>query len=391
VEIRRQEIMELLFARALAGEGMVKTNPLVAAGLVKDGELLELAAHRQFGGLHAEAALLNKYTGSLQGVELYCTLEPCVHQGKTAPCTERILKTDIEEVTFAHIDPHPRVQGRGMKKLLKAGLTVTTPVCRSQYRWLNRAYFYNQVAGLPWLEAKLALSVDGYIATESHHSQWLSGPESRHYTHLLRSRVDAVMVGAETVRRDNPSLTDRVTGRESQPGAIIVTTRPQTLSPSLTLLSERAAETTIVVPSQIEPALGEKLEESGVTLVRSELHDGRYRWTEVLPRLYRAGFGRILVEGGGGLVGDLISAQLLNELHLFNCGHVLGSGIRSARLSHKTEKVFNAPRFRLLEQHRFGEDIYIRRLSEQSLRRVGFNLTPHPRLRQRLTGVGFKG
>lgn len=383
--------MELLFARALAGEGAVHTNPLVAAGLVKDGELIDLAAHREFGGPHAEAALLDKYSGSLQGLELYCTLEPCVHRGKTEPCVNRILATDLEAVTFAHVDPHPQVQGRGMKKILEAGRSVVTPVQRSRYRWLNRAYFYNQCTGMPWLEAKLALSVDGYIATKTHHSQWLSGPESRHHTHLLRSRVDAVMVGAETVRRDDPSLTDRVTGRKPQPRSVVITTRPDSLPGGLTLLSERAADTILVIPCRTAVGVEQQLLERGLTLIKCELHDGRYRWPEVLSRLYEVDIGRILVEGGGGIVGDLISSQLLNELHLFNCGHVLGSGVRSAQLRDKTEKVYNAPRFKLLEQRRFGEDIYVRRISRQSLRCGGLHLTPHPRLRQQLTGLEFRG
>ncbi len=372
----RRELMRVLLEAASQHQGDVHTNPLVAAALVKQGELLALAAHEKFGGPHAEAALLNNYRGSLEDTELYCTLEPCVHQGKTEPCVDRLIEAGIKRVTIGHEDPNPLVAGAGVKTLLDAGVEVRLPLLRSQYRWLNRAYFYNHYANLPWLEAKLALSVDGYIGTTGHHSKWLSSPESRDYTHRLRSRVDGVMVGAETVRQDDPSLTDRVTGRADQPRAIVISRRPESLSLDSKLFSERAGQTVLVLPPGSSSRLETTLENRGVKLIFAELIDGRFNWKKLLPELLKLNLSRILVEGGGRLVGDLISSGVLNEIHLFYCGRFLGEGIKSTVLREPVKRVFEGPAAGLIDHRRFGDDLYVRRFFQQQTGHRGFAVQP---------------
>ncbi len=370
----KRDIMRILFEEARKGAGQTGTNPLVGAALVRDGELLATGAHTRYGDLHAEARLLAEFEGDPTGAELYCTLEPCIHQGKTPPCLDRIIEAGIEKVVIAHEDPHPAVQGEGLKALKRAGITVEFPLLRSEYRWLNRAYFYHQQSGNPWLEAKLALSADGYIATSEHHSQWLSGKQSRNYTHQLRARVDAVMVGAETVRRDDPRLTDRVTDSPIQPLAVVVTRRPESIPLSTPLFSERADETILVAPPGLDSKLKKKLEKRGVTVLGSDLEENKFIWHQVLARLQKNGVGRILVEGGGQLIGDLLANNYLNEVHLFYCGHFLGEGIPASGLPEPPAEVYNSPRARLVEHKQFGDDVYIRRIFQQSLRKSGFVL-----------------
>lgn len=385
----KRNIMRLLLEEARSGEGQTGTNPLVGAGLVKHGELLASAAHTRFGGPHAEARLLDEVDEVPPGAELYTTLEPCIHHGKTGPCVEKILSAGIEKVVVAHEDPDPANRGQGMDALLREGLEVEFPLLRQNYRWLNRTYFYHQRTGYPWLEAKLALSADGYIATSEHHSQWLSGEASREHTHRLRSRVDAVLVGAETVRRDDPRLTDRVTGSEIQPSAVVVTRSPETIPLSTPLFSERAESTILVAPPGIKTDLKQTLLNRGVTLLTSDLYGDSFCWPQVLRRLVNNGVGRILVEGGGRVIGDLISSQLLNEVHLFYCGHFLGGGIQAASLAEPAQKVFNSPCGKLIAHRQFGEDVYVRRLFQETLRRAGLKMDPPEKMdRVRSGGSG---
>ncbi|MFP4686817.1 MAG: bifunctional diaminohydroxyphosphoribosylaminopyrimidine deaminase/5-amino-6-(5-phosphoribosylamino)uracil reductase RibD [bacterium] len=363
---------------AAAGIGKTATNPLVGTCLVRDGEILATSAHEKFGDLHAEAALFARHPDKIEGSDLYCTLEPCIHPGKTPPCLPLILNSGLRRIIIAHEDPHPAVAGAGLRALRASGFEVLYPLARQEYRWLNRAYFYRLKTGLPWLELKLALSSDGYIATASHHSRWLSGPESRHHVHELRSRCDAVMVGAGTLREDNPGLTVRHKPCDNQPLAIIITTKSDELPLECKLLTERAAETVIVLPAATSASLVRKLRRRAVTVLLSDLKKGRFIWKQVLPRLAKLDIGRILIEGGGGLAGSLMSAGYLNEAHLFYCGRFLGDGIKSVRLEEKINKVGEGPHAGLVKTKVYGDDLYIQRLFQSPLKKNKFRLKSSP-------------
>ncbi len=356
---------------ASAGIGSTATNPLVGTCLVRGGEILATSAHKKFGDLHAEAALFNKHPDKLEGSDLYCTLEPCIHPGKTPPCLPLILNSGLRRIIIAHEDPHPAVAGAGLRALKRGGPEIVFPLARQEYRWLNRAYFYRVKTGFPWLELKLALSSDGYIATKSHHSRWLSGKESRIQVHELRRRCDAVMVGAGTLREDNPSLTVRHKSCDQQPLAIIITTKIDQLPLDCKLLTDRADEAILVLPADSPVKICRRLSRRGVTLLFSDLKDNRFIWKQVFARLAGLDIGRILIEGGGGLAGSLASGGYVNEAHLFYCGRFLGDGIKSVRLEKVINEVGEGPLAKLIDTEICGDDVYVRRLFESTLKKSG--------------------
>lgn len=354
--------MERALGRALNGAGRTGTNPLVGACLVDTDGVLAEAAHRRFGGPHAEAALLDEVDGIPSDAVLYVTLEPCVHDGKTPPCVPRILQREVDRLVYAHRDTDPRVDGQGLERLRQAGVRVSGPLRRPEYRWLNRAYFYRQRTGWPWLELKLALSGDGYIALESGESQWITGPGSRAHGHRLRSRADAVMVGAQTVRQDDPRLTDRVTGRHHQPRAVVVARSLDALPSASHLMTERPSSVILLVPKAASSARPAWVDDRGITVVEAPTCNDRFAWPEALSTLAEVGLGRILVEGGSFLAGTLLDAGVVNELHLFYSGRLFGEGIASVGTPLPGDGVTSRPRPELLEVRRFEQDVYVRRL-----------------------------
>ncbi len=380
VNIHKKFMQQAIDAAGKA-RGKTGTNPLVGAVLVKDGERVGMAAHEEYGGPHAEARLLDKYEREAEGADLYLTLEPCVHTGKTPPCLERVLESGVRRVILAHTDPDPRVATRGMQGLLEGGVEVIHPLLRAEYRRMNRVYFYNQSTGLPWMEVKLALSADGYIASTTHDSQWLNSEKSRVEVHRQRAAADAVMVGGNTVREDDPSLTVRHVDREPQPKAIIVSAHPEKIPGDTYLLNERAKETIMIIPASTAQDWCREVSSRGVQLLKFKLQGKSFDFLQVLRALVEEGLGSIYVEGGGGLAGSLVEAGVVNELHLFYCGKILGGGIKSFNTSQKVEKVNSAPEAQIVEHNRSGGDIYVRRMFKKPLLEAGML-----DVQQRMTG-----
>lgn len=359
--------MERALRRARDGRGRTGTNPLVGACLVANGEVLAEAAHSRFGAPHAEAALLASLDELPPDAVLYVTLEPCVHEGKTPACAPRIVERGLRRVVYAHVDPDPRVDGRGLAVLEEAGVRVHGPLRGPEYRWLNRAYFYRQATGRPWVELKLATSADGRIALSSGESRWITGEASRAHGHRLRGRVDAVMVGARTLRHDDPRLTDRVTGGDHQPRAVVVARRPEELPEGAHLFSERGDSTVVLLPERCRDRLPAWLEEGPAAVRHARTHHDRFVWSEALEELTELPAGRVLVEGGGYLAGTLLEQGVVNELHLYYSGRLFGEGVRSVGRDLPGETVSDRPRARLLEVRRFGQDVYVRRLFYDAL------------------------
>lgn len=365
--IADRDVMEQAIRAATRGLGRTGTNPLVGACLVKDNEILGTAAHLKFGGKHAEHRLLNEKVDCIEGSTLYLTLEPCIQPGKTPPCLPLIVEKGIKTVVLASVDPDPSVQGQGVQALRELGISVRESVGEREYRWLNRAYFHRQATDNPWVELKLALSADGYLATPHHHSQWITGERSRNEGHRLRSRVDAVMVGAGTLRKDDPRLTDRFTERSHQPKAVVVVRSSRGIRLNSTLLTDRAERTLMVVPPSFSDDLVNRMSDRGVTVLRADLYEGQFDWTQVLPRLSRQAIGRILVEGGSNLAGSLLDQSIVNELHLFYSGRLFGNGIPALKRKTSPRHVEEAPRGHLLTSRALEEDVYVRRLIPSNL------------------------
>src|SRR3954463_13685125 len=201
--------MRLALAEAEKGRGRTHPNPVGGAVVVKGGRILARGHHEKAGRPHAEVNALRQAGSRARGADLYVTLEPCNHVGRTPPCTEAVIAAGVRRVFFGSTDPNPRVEGHGAARLRKAGIEVRAGVLRAGCDASNEIWFKFIQRGLPWVVLKAAITLDGKLATKRGDSRWISGEESRRLVHRWRDQLDAVLVGAGTVRADDPQLTVR--------------------------------------------------------------------------------------------------------------------------------------------------------------------------------------
>ncbi|WP_178087706.1 bifunctional diaminohydroxyphosphoribosylaminopyrimidine deaminase/5-amino-6-(5-phosphoribosylamino)uracil reductase RibD [Methylacidimicrobium cyclopophantes] len=319
---------------ARKGYGTVSPNPAVGAVLVREGRVLGEGFHRRAGLPHAEIEAFDdahRKGCDPRGATLYVTLEPCSTYGRTPPCVDRILQEKVKRVVVAMIDPNPLHQGKGLARLLSEGIEVKQGLLEEEARDLNRPFIRWITSRRPWVVQKSALSLDGRIETRPGDSRWLSGPASRRMAHRLRWEADAILIGAETARRDDPKLSVRLPGRKEkiQPWRVVVS-RSGRIPASLGLLTDPLRERTLVFQNFPLPLL--------------------------LAELGRRGVQRVLVEGGGKLAGSLLAEGLIDEIALFLCPMILGEGALSVDPPHR----LLGERFRLRECKQLGDDLFVR-------------------------------
>jgi diaminohydroxyphosphoribosylaminopyrimidine deaminase/5-amino-6-(5-phosphoribosylamino)uracil reductase len=333
----------------------------VGAVVVKNGVVVGRGWHRKAGEPHAEIEAICEAGAGSRGADLYCTLEPCNHTGRTGPCTETIVSSGVKRVFFGCEDPNPRVKGRGAARLKKAGIKVAGGVMRKECAELNRAFFKWSVTGVPWVTIKAAMSLDGKIGARSGDSRWISSEDSRAIAHKLRFESDAILVGAGTVLHDNPSLTVRIPGYaglkrplrvvldwdlEVGPGARIYRDKegPVLVATSKTSIESRAAE----------------LRALGVDVLRLPSSGGRADLRKLLQELGRRNVLSVLVEGGSEVHGSFADAKLYDELHVFIAPRLIGGsaakpfiageGVPTLKSMHELE---------IKSVQRTGGDIYV--------------------------------
>lgn len=357
MKTREVDYMVRCLELARRGARWVTPNPMVGCLIVKDGRIVGEGYHAAFGGPHAEAVALRQAGKNANGATLYVNLEPCVHSGKTPPCTNAIIAAGIRKVVAAIEDPNPLVAGRGFRTLRTSGITVTTGVLRTEARLLNEQFLWFMERGRPFVGVKLAQTLDGRIADGSGRSRWISSMPARVYAHDLRARYHAVLVGAETVRQDNPDLTVRhVRGR--QPVRIVLdgsftvpvhrdifgTSRAQTIV--LTSLNRMRSRRKKVV----------MLERRGVQVLGIE-GPPRLKANVILKVLKGLGIISVLIEGGSATVGGFLQEGLVDRFHGIIAPLALGSGKTGLELNGRT---LRTP-IRLVEKtvSRIGDDVVI--------------------------------
>jgi diaminohydroxyphosphoribosylaminopyrimidine deaminase/5-amino-6-(5-phosphoribosylamino)uracil reductase len=328
-----ERYMRLALRHARKGLGKTSPNPAVGAVLVRAGEVLATGWHRRAGGPHAEIETLDALP-SLElaaGGTLYVTLEPCSTVGRTPPCTNAIIKAKVARVVIGAIDPNPHHQGRGLDQLSQAGITVTSGILEEECGMLNVGFNKWITSGLPWVIAKVAQSLDGRITRPAGEPQWLSNSRSLRLAHYLRGTVDAILVGAETVRRDNPRLTVRTGSTGMQPWRVVVT-RSGNLPGEANLLSDGYQDRTLIY--------------QGVA------------WPEVLRALGAKGVTRLLVEGGGDVLGQLNDLQLIDELWAVTTPLLTG-GNKPSFGGAGVESMGDASRLQRLRYKKIGNDVLV--------------------------------
>ena len=283
--------MRLALAEAEKGRGRTHPNPAVGAVVVRGGRVIARGHHERAGLPHAEINALRRAGKKAKGADVYVTLEPCNHQGRTPPCTEALIAAGVRRVFFGSRDPNPSVDGHGGRRLRRAGIEVREGLLRADCDASNEAWFKFITTGVPWVVLKAAVTLDGKLAPRRGVRQWISSEPSRRLVHRWRNELDAVLVGAGTVRADDPSLTVRGVANGRNPLRVVLGKVPRR--------------------SRLLRQPGETLAEGGPLRA-------------VLRRLGRRGITSVLVEGGARVYGQFLTSRLWDELRLFVAPKVFG-------------------------------------------------------------------
>ena len=351
-----------LMSRALelARGGDPSPNPHVGSVVASGEEILGEGFHEAAGLDHAEIMALNAAGERARDATLYVTLEPCNHQGRTPPCVDIILAAGVRRVVIGCRDPNPTVVGGGIERLTEAGIDVTVSVMEKECQKLIKPWTKYITEARSYLALKLAISLDGRIATRTGASKWITCPESRTRVQQLRSGADAVMVGINTVIADDPRLTVRdVPGRS--PVRIVVDSKLRIPTNSQLITTARETRTCIVTTDTASRAVAEALEDAGVAIIRvPPTAEGRCDMSAALKELAAREVVSVLCEGGAELAGSLLAAGLPDEMHAFVAPILLGPRGRPGAVDWAgPENPADAPRIDSARWELCGNDAYV--------------------------------
>ncbi|MDP2674400.1 MAG: bifunctional diaminohydroxyphosphoribosylaminopyrimidine deaminase/5-amino-6-(5-phosphoribosylamino)uracil reductase RibD [Dehalococcoidia bacterium] len=354
------EYMQRAMELARAALGTTSPNPTVGAVIVAGGEIVGEGTTQPPPGPHAEVVALKQAGERARGATMYVTLEPCPHQGRTPPCAGAIIEAGIAEVRYAMADPDRLVDGGGHRKLEEAGLRVHAGEGEAEARRINEAFIKHRTRGLPFVIAKFAASLDGRIAAGSGDSRWVSGPETREWSHELRARTDAILVGSSTVVIDDPLLTARPGGRdaERQPLRVVVDSRGRTL-PMARVLTGPAR--TLIATLESAPEHWRAALRAAGAEVLSFPEDGEHvDLLGLLRELAERDVLSLLVEGGGVILGGFFDRGLVDKLHAVIAPMIIGADDAPAAVAGRgAYRMADALRLRDITVERLGEDLLV--------------------------------
>jgi diaminohydroxyphosphoribosylaminopyrimidine deaminase/5-amino-6-(5-phosphoribosylamino)uracil reductase len=322
-----ERFMKKALSLARRGLGSTSPNPVVGALVVKNGRIIGSGYHTRPGGSHAEIEALSRAGDEARGATLYVTLEPCNHYGRTPPCTEAILESGIQRVVVGTNDPNPRVRGGGCDYLRAHGLEVVCGVLREECSRLNEAYIKYVTQGKPFVTVKGALTLDGWIATHSGNSKWITNEKSRRFVHTLRKRNDAIMVGIETIIADDPVLLPYLSKSAApDPVRVIVDTRLRIPLKSRVLDKATSTLTIIASGSNVSTVKKKAIEGRGAKVIRCRMKNRQIDLNELLERLAEMPICSVLVEGGAALFSSFVRGRIVDKFYLFLAPKLLGGG-----------------------------------------------------------------
>lgn len=326
-----QSYMQLALELARTALGRTAPNPAVGALIVRDGRIVGEGFHPRAGEPHAEIFALRAAGEMARGADIYVTLEPCSHQGRTGPCCEALIAAGVRRVFVGCEDPNPLVAGRGIRRLKEAGIEVEIGLCVDECRELIQPFAWHILHQMPYTLYKAAMTFDGQLATDSGDARWVSGEESRLRVHRLRDRVDAIMVGVETVLADDPQLTTRLPEGGRDPLRIVVDSRLR-LPPDCRLVRQESAATTLVATTAAAPQeMRDRLRMAGCEVLVLPEDEGRVSLPALWRELGRREIQYLLLEGGRTLAAAALRAGLINRLQLYVAPKLLG-GVGQAGL-----------------------------------------------------------
>ncbi|MFH1847745.1 MAG: bifunctional diaminohydroxyphosphoribosylaminopyrimidine deaminase/5-amino-6-(5-phosphoribosylamino)uracil reductase RibD [Candidatus Omnitrophota bacterium] len=348
----------------LARKGMGKTspNPSVGAVLVKDGKVLSSAYHKKAGLMHAEATVIKMAGKKARGATLYSTLEACTHYGKTPPCSDAIIKSGIGRAVFAMRDPNPVNYGRGIAKLRSAGIKTKCGIMRKEAYELNKPFIKAMTRRLPYVTLKMAQSLDGKIADTKGSSRWISSEASRRLVHKMRGQSDAVMIGVNTLLKDNPRLTGRIRGTKKQPLRIIVDTELDTSLQARIFKNgmDKGGDILIAAGKGASPKKKALLEKKGANVVLLPRSGNRVNLTRLMRFLKDLNIMSVLCEGGGELTASLLKNKLADEVLFFISPRIIGGRAAPTSCGGGESDIRKSIGLKDMKTVRVGNDILVR-------------------------------
>jgi len=352
------QFMHKAIALAREGSFRVSPNPKVGCVLVKKGKVISHGRHKHFGGPHAEINALREAGVRARGSTMYINLEPCVHYGKTPPCTEAIIKAGVKRVVVGLVDPNPLVNGRGLRELKARGIKIKLGVLREECAKLNEPYIKYITRGIPFVILKSAMSLDGKIATQKGDSKWITSGASRKYAKALRSQVDAILVGIDTVIKDNPRLLS--SNSKKRPIRIIVDSHLRIPLDARVLNSH--APTIVATQERANKRKVENLQTRGVEVLeipRWRKHPQRGLDLKFLmKKLAKRGVTSILIEGGGKVNASALEMGLVDKVLLFIAPKIIGGEDAISPVEGEgIDRIGQAIKLKDTRIRRFGEDI----------------------------------
>jgi diaminohydroxyphosphoribosylaminopyrimidine deaminase/5-amino-6-(5-phosphoribosylamino)uracil reductase len=353
--------MERALELAMKGAGKTSPNPLVGAVIVKDGRIIGEGYHEVYGGPHAEVNAVASATEDVEGSTIYVTLEPCSHYGKTPPCAELLVRKKFRKVVIAMTDPNPLVSGRGIAMLLDAGIEVVTGVLEAEARRQNEIFLKYIQTRRPFVIMKTAMTLDGKIATTTGASKWVTGEAAREEVHRLRNRVSAIMVGVNTVLRDDPSLTTRLPDGGTDPVRIIVDSTLRIPLDAKILTLDSPKKTVVATTKRADR---EKLDAlasmDNVEVITVPEKDSRVDLSWLMGWLGECRIDSVLVEGGSELNFSMLEEGLVDKVVTFIAPKLFGG--REAKTPVGGEgfaKVEDAVLLQDIRMETFGDDIMV--------------------------------
>ena len=346
---------------ARRGAGFTSPNPMVGAVIVKDDEIIGEGFHAAYGENHAEIQALEEAGAQAEGADLYVTLEPCSHQGKTPPCVLSIIESGIDRVFIANEDPNPRVSGSGCEELINSGLEVKTGVLAAEASRLNEAFLKYMKDNRPFFVQKTAQTLDGYLASSRGDSKWITGEMARKYGHRLRHELDAVLVGSNTLKKDNPRLTVRaVSDPKSQPLRVVLA-GDSDISKQANLFQSGEkvlifARDEVAAELKVRFAACDRTEIVEVRCDKNEFLD----LDEVAEDLANREIMSVLIEGGGRVNYSFLQSGLTDKFYFFLAPKLLGGNDGVAAFSGKAVNLISdTEKVQIEEIKMLGEDLMI--------------------------------
>ncbi len=344
---------------AARGKGRTSPNPAVGAVIVKKGKVIGEGYHKKAGTPHAEIIALEMAGSEAKGATVYVNLEPCCHTDKkTPPCTRAIIRSGIRKVVTAVYDPNPHVSGKGIRELQKAGIKTEVGIMEAEALKLNESFIKFITRKEPFVILKIAQSLDGKIATSKGESKWITGERARAHVHRLRNEVDALLVGAGTVRKDNPSLDCRIRGGRN-PYRIIVDSTLR-ISARAKVLAYNDNKTIIATTNMASALKKARLAEQGVQVLVVKSMQGKVDLKSLMKELGRMDITSVLIEGGSSVSAAALSCNIVDKVMFFVAPKIIGGTDSYPSVGGKSpDRLIQAIQLRDLRSVKAGEDILL--------------------------------